>query len=57
MSVICDLVFKAMQAVELDGEKMLDEDFMMSIFSPLYSRVPELEQYLEWYLKRRLHIL
>ena len=53
MSQICDLVFEAMQAVELDGEKMLDEDFIMSIFSPLYSKVPELEQYLEWYFEEK----
>ena len=31
MSVICDYVFEAMQAVELDGEKLLDEDFIMSV--------------------------
>ena len=53
MSNICDLVYKAMQVVEVDGEKMLNEDFIMNIFSPLYSRVPELEESLNWYYEEK----
>ena len=32
---------------------MLNEDFIMNIFSPLYSRVPELEEYLCSYYEEK----
>ena len=38
-----DLMYNAFVQVESDGEKMLDEDFIMNIFSPLYAEIPELE--------------
>ena len=53
MSSICNLIYKAMQAGKLDGGKMIDEDYIMIIFSPLYLRVSELEEYLNWYFKNK----
>ena len=40
-----DLMYNAFVQVESDGEKMIDEDFIMNIFSPLYEELPELEEY------------
>ena len=53
MSVICDLVYQAFRIVEANGETFLDEDFIMNIFSPLYSKLPEFEQYLKWYFEEK----
>jgi len=39
--------------VESDGEKMLDEDFIMNIFSPLYAEIPELEEYLTYFFEEK----
>ena len=43
MSVICDMVYIVFKSIEADSEKMLDEDFMMNLFSPLYTKLPELQ--------------
>jgi len=40
-----DLMYNAFVQVESDGEKMLDEDFIMNVLSPLYADLPELEEY------------
>ena len=40
MSVICDMVYDAFALIEEDGEKLLEEDFMMNIFSPLFKKTP-----------------
>ena len=53
MSIIYDLVYQACRKVEVDGEKLLDENFMMNIFSPLYTRLPKFEQYLSWFFKEK----
>jgi hypothetical protein len=42
-----DLMYDAFSEVESNGELMLDEDFIMRIFSPLYGEPPEFEEYLE----------
>jgi hypothetical protein len=44
-----DLLYNAFVEVESDGEKLLDGDFIMSIFLPLYKDLPELEEYLTYY--------
>ena len=36
-----DLMYNAFVEVESDGDLMLDEDFKMNIFSPLYVALPE----------------
>ena len=53
MSVICDMVYIAFKSIAADGEKMLDEDFMMNLFSPLYTKLPELQQFLKWYFEEK----
>ena len=53
MSVICDLVYDAFALIEEDGEKLLDEEFIMNIFSPLYNQLPEFEEYLTWYFEEK----
>ena len=42
MWTICDLVYEAFKEIEADGEKFMDEDFAMNIFSPLYEKLPEM---------------
>ena len=39
--------------VAQDGEKMLDEDFIMNILSPLYAEIPELEEYLTYFFDEK----
>ena len=48
-----DLMYNAFVQVESDGEKMLDEDFIMNIFSPLYAELPELEEYLTYFFEEK----
>jgi hypothetical protein len=48
-----DLMYNAFVEVESDGELMLDEDFMMNIFSPLYAELPELKEYLTYYFEEK----
>ena len=43
MSVIYDILYIAFKLIAEDGEKMLDEDFMMNLFLPLYTKLPELQ--------------
>ena len=44
-----NLMYNAFVEVESEGELMLDEDFIMGIFSPLYKELPEFNGYLEYY--------
>jgi hypothetical protein len=48
-----DLMYNAFVQVESDGEKMLDEDFIMNIVSPLYEELPELEEYLTYFFEEK----
>ena len=32
---------------------MLNEDYIMNIFQPLYEKLPELKEYLTWYFKEK----
>jgi hypothetical protein len=48
-----DLMYNAFVQVESDGEKMLDKDFIMNIFSPLYAEIPELEEYLTYFFEEK----
>ena len=53
MSDICDIVFEAFKLIANDGEKFLDKDFMLKMYSPLYEQLPELQQFLEWFFQER----
>ena len=37
-----------------DGLKLLDENFVVEIFELLYNDLPELEDYLDYYLEENL---
>jgi hypothetical protein len=39
--------------VESDEELMLNEDYNMGIFSPLYHKLPELEEYLTYFFEEK----
>jgi hypothetical protein len=53
MGRVVGLMYNAFVQVECDGEKMLDKDFIMNIFSPLYAELPELEEYLKYYFEEK----
>ena len=40
MATVCDIVYGAFREVEADGNKFLDEKFIMNLFSPLYDQLP-----------------
>ena len=48
-----DLMYNAFVQVESDGKNMLDEDFIMNIFSPLYAELPELEENLTYFFEEK----
>ncbi len=48
-----DLMYNAFVEVESDGELMLNEDFIMGIFSPLYEELPEFNGYLEYFFEEK----
>jgi len=48
-----DLMYNAFVEVESNGELMLDEDFIMGIFSPLYEELPEFKAYLEYFFEEK----
>ena len=39
--------------IQDNGDKFLDEDFIMKIFEPLYNELPELETYLTFYFEEK----
>ncbi len=49
-----DLIEVAFEKILSDGERMLDEQFMMNIFEPIVNQVEPFAQYLEYTIKRRL---
>ena len=42
MGKVVDLLYEAFVKIEDDGSLILDHEFMMNIFSPLYEQLPEL---------------
>ena len=45
MSVV-DIMYKAFYEVLIDGEKLINEDFMMGIFDGIRKLLPPLQEYL-----------
>ena len=39
-----DLLYEAFVKIEADGSLILDHEFMMNIFSPLYEQLPEFKK-------------
>eukprot|EP00957_Ditylum_brightwellii_P085755 6524035-Ditylum_brightwellii.AAC.1 len=48
-----DSVYKVFLEVQLDGSKVLDEDFIMNIFSPFCEELPELEDCITYYFEEK----
>ena len=48
-----DLVYNAMLKIQKNNKLFLKEDFMMNILKPLYSKLPELDDYLSWYFEEK----
>ena len=48
-----DCLYNALVEIQADGALMIDEDYMMNIFSSLYEDLPELEQYLNYYFEEK----
>ena len=48
-----DLTYEAFQQIEEDPSKFLNEKFMMNIYKPLYEKLPELEDHLQWYFEEK----
>ena len=53
MGRVIDLLHDAMLKVQSDGSILLHYDFIMNIFSPLRSRLPEFDQYLDFYVEEK----
>ena len=53
MGVVVDLLHAAMSKVQSDGSLLLDYDFIMNIFSPLYEKLPEFKVYLDYHLEEK----
>ena len=51
MSRALDLMYNTFIEIQANGNKFLDEDFIMKIFEPLYTELPELETYLTFYFE------
>ena len=48
-----DLMYNTFIEIQANGDKFLDEDFIMKIFEPLYTELPELETYLTFYFEQK----
>ena len=48
-----DLMYNAFIKIQANGDKFMDEDFIMKIFDPLYTELPELETYLTFYFEEK----
>ena len=48
-----DLMYNTFIEIQANGDKFLDEDFIMKIFEPLYTELPELETYLTFYFEEK----
>ena len=53
MGVCVDLMEKAFQQVAKDGEKLLEDNFMMKFFMPISDRVKSFEDYLTMTFEER----
>jgi hypothetical protein len=46
-------MYDAFVEVESDGDLMLNEDYSMGIFAPLYHELPELEEYITYFFEEK----
>ena len=48
-----DLMYNTFIEIHANGDKFLDEYFIMKIFEPLYTDLPELETHLTYYFEEK----
>ena len=48
MAPVVDILDKAFYEVLIDGEKLIDKDFMMGIFDGITKKLPHLQEYLDF---------
>ena len=53
MGKAIDLLYEAFVKIEADGSLILDHDFMMKIFSPLYEQLPEFKKDFDYLLEEK----
>ena len=53
MGCALDLLHSAFVKIQTDGALLLDYDFVMKIFYPLYSDLPEFEEYISYYFENK----
>jgi hypothetical protein len=53
MTTAVDLVYNAFVKIEKNGKLMLRESFIMNVFQPLYNKLPELKDYLNYYFEEK----
>ena len=49
-----DLLYDAFVKIQADGSKLLDQDFVMKIFEPLYKDLLDLKDYLDYHLEEKV---
>ena len=53
MSRVINIIHNFAKELLADGSKLLDDEFMLKIFSPLYEELPEFESYMTYYLEEK----
>ena len=53
MPSIVEIMDKAFYKVLIDGEKLIDKDFMMDIFDGITKNLPPLQEYLNFIFKNK----
>ena len=53
MAYVLDITDKALYEVLIDGEKLIDKDFMMGIFDGITNKLPPLQEYLDFMLEKK----
>ena len=53
MASVVDVMDKAFYDVLIDGEKIIDKDFMMGIFDGITKRLPQLQEYLNFVFENK----
>ena len=48
MASVVEIIYKALYKVLIDGEKLIDEDFIMGVFDGITKKLPLLQEYLDF---------
>ena len=53
MASILDIMNKAFYEVLIDGEKLIDKDYMMGIFNVITKKLPQIQEYLNFMFEKK----